>query len=187
MLLDGEDIYAPGQDPVAVRRTVGMVFQRPNPFPTLSVFENVVAGLLLNGQGSRRQLAPLVESSLRQAGLWEEVRDRLHRPATQLSGGQQQRLCIARALAVRPRILLMDEPAAALDPISTARVEDLIKELRATYTIVIVTHNMQQAGRVSDETAFLLDGELVEHGPTAEIFTRPRDPRTEAYVTGRFG
>ena len=187
VLLDGQDIYAPGQDPVAVRRTVGMVFQRPNPFPTLSVFENVVAGLLLNGQGSRRQLAPLVESSLRQAGLWEEVSDRLHRPATQLSGGQQQRLCIARALAVRPRILLMDEPAAALDPISTARVEDLIKELRATYTIVIVTHNMQQAGRVSDETAFLLDGELVEHGPTAEIFTRPRDPRTEAYVTGRFG
>ncbi len=187
VLLDGEDIYAPGQDPVRVRRLVGMVFQRPNPFPNLSVFENVAAGLLLNGQGSRRRLAPLVESSLKQAGLWDEVRDRLGRSATQLSGGQQQRLCIARALAVKPKILLMDEPASALDPISTARVEDLINELKSHYTIVIVTHNMQQAGRVSDDTAFLLNGELVEHGPTSELFTRPRDSRTEAYVTGRFG
>jgi phosphate transport system ATP-binding protein len=187
VLLDGEDIYAPGVDPVAVRRRVGMVFQKANPFPTMSVYDNVVAGLRLNGVRNRRILDEVVERSLRQAALWDEVKDVLTRPGTSLSGGQQQRLCIARALAVEPEVLLMDEPASALDPISTLKIEELAKTLRETLTIVIVTHNMQQAARVSDTTAFMLHGELVEHGPTADIFTRPRDQRTEDYITGRFG
>jgi phosphate transport system ATP-binding protein len=187
VLLDGEDIYAPGVDPVAVRRRVGMVFQKATPFPTMSVYDNVVAGLRLSGVRSRRILDEVVERSLRQAVLWDEVRDVLGRPGTSLSGGQQQRLCIARALAVEPEVLLMDEPASALDPISTLKIEELAKILRENLTIVIVTHNMQQAARVSDTTAFMLDGKLVEHGATADIFTRPRDQRTEDYITGRFG
>jgi len=187
VLLDGQDIYAPGVEPVYVRRRVGMVFQRPNPFPTMSIYANVAAGLQLAGRVSRRELDERVEKSLRMAALWDEVKDRLHEPGTRLSGGQQQRLCIARALAVEPTVLLMDEPCSALDPASTARIEDLITELRERYTIVIVTHNMQQAARVSDYTAFLLNGELVEYGPTHQLFTNPTDPRTEAYITGRFG
>ena len=187
VLLDGQDIYAPGVEPVYVRRRVGMVFQKPNPFPTMSIYANVAAGLQLAGRISRRELDERVERSLRMAALWDEVKDRLHEPGTRLSGGQQQRLCIARALAVEPTVLLMDEPCSALDPASTARIEDLITELRERYTIVIVTHNMQQAARVSDYTAFLLNGELVEYGPTHQIFTNPTDPRTEAYITGRFG
>ncbi len=186
VLLDGEDIYRRGLDPVLVRRRVGMVFQRPNPFPTMSIFENVAAGLRLNGWD--RRLGPqAVERSLRLAALWDEVADRLHRPATELSGGQQQRLCIARALAVEPEVLLMDEPCSALDPASSLKIEELIRQLSRDYTVVIVTHNLQQAARVSDFTAFLLNGELVEYGPTAELFTRPRDRRTEDYLTGRFG
>ncbi len=187
VLLDGEDIYAPGVDPVAIRRRVGMVFQKATPFPTMSVYDNVVAGLRLSGVRSRRILDEVVERSLRQAVLWDEVKDVLGRPGTSLSGGQQQRLCIARALAVEPEVLLMDEPASALDPISTLKIEELAKTLRENLTIVIVTHNMQQAARVSDTTAFMLDGKLVEHGPTADIFTRPGDQRTEDYITGRFG
>ncbi len=187
VLLDGEDIYAPGVDPVAIRRRVGMVFQKATPFPTMSVYDNVVAGLRLSGVRSRRILDEVVERSLRQAVLWDEVKDVLGRPGTSLSGGQQQRLCIARALAVEPEVLLMDEPASALDPISTLKIEELAKTLRENLTIVIVTHNMQQAARVSDTTAFMLDGKLVEHRPTADIFTRPGDQRTEDYITGRFG
>jgi phosphate transport system ATP-binding protein len=185
--LDGEDIYAPQVDPVAIRRRVGMVFQRPTPFPTMSIYDNVAAGLRLNGVRDRRRLDEVVERSLRQAALWDEVKDALGKPGTSLSGGQQQRLCIARALAVEPEVLLMDEPASALDPASTLKIEELARTLRETLTIVIVTHNMQQAARVSDSTAFMLAGELVEHGPTAEIFTRPKDQRTEDYITGRFG
>lgn len=181
------EILAPGIDPVRVRRQVGMVFQRPNPFPTMSIYENVAAGLNLNNVGSRSQVSEIVEQSLRMAALWDEVRDRLKKPAVGLSGGQQQRLCVARALAVAPEILLMDEPSAALDPISTSKLEDLITNLKRDYTIVIVTHNMQQAARVSDATAFFLGGELIEYGPATEVFTTPRDPRTEAYITGRFG
>jgi phosphate transport system ATP-binding protein len=187
VLLDGEDIYAAGVDPVVVRRRVGMVFQRATPFPTMSVYDNVVAGLRLTGVRGHRILDEVVERSLRQAVLWDEVKDILGRPGTSLSGGQQQRLCIARALAVEPEVLLMDEPASALDPISTLKIEELAKTLRENLTIVIVTHNMQQAARVSDTTAFMLDGKLVEHGPTADIFTRPGDQRTEDYITGRFG
>jgi phosphate transport system ATP-binding protein len=185
VLVDGQDLHARRVDPVNLRRRVGMVFQRPNPFPTMSIFDNVVAGLKLNGvQGDYPQL---VESSLRQAALWDEVKDRLRHSALSLSGGQQQRLCIARALAVEPEVLLMDEPASALDPIATARIEELIRELRESLTIVIVTHNMQQAARVSDATAFFYMGELIEHGSTEQIFTNPREPRTEDYVTGKFG
>ena len=185
VLVDGQDLHARRVDPVNLRRRVGMVFQRPNPFPTMSIFDNVVAGLKLNGvHGDYPQL---VESSLRQAALWDEVKDRLRHSALSLSGGQQQRLCIARALAVEPEVLLMDEPASALDPIATARIEELIRELRESLTIVIVTHNMQQAARVSDATAFFYMGELIEHGPTEQIFTNPREPRTEDYVTGKFG
>ncbi len=187
VLLDGEDIYAPGVDPVAVRQRVGMVFQKANPFPTMSIYDNVAAGLRLNGVRNRRILDEIVEESLRDAALWDEVKDVLARPGTSLSGGQQQRLCIARALAVQPEVLLMDEPASALDPVSTLKIEELAKTLRESLTIVIVTHNMQQAARVSDSTAFMLLGELVEYSPTAEIFTRPRDKRTEDYITGRFG
>jgi len=187
VLLDGDDIYAPSMDPVEVRRRVGMVFQRPNPFPTMSIYDNVVAGLRLNGVRDRRVLDEVTERSLRQAALWEEVKDVLGRPGTSLSGGQQQRLCIARALAVQPEVLLMDEPASALDPASTLKIEELAKTLRETLTIVIVTHNMQQAARVSDYTAFLYMGMLVEHGATKKIFTTPEQKQTEDYITGRFG
>jgi phosphate transport system ATP-binding protein len=186
--LDGQNIYATGIDPVQVRAKVGMVFQRPNPFPTMSIFDNVVAGLRLNGRRrSRSELAAVVERSLEQAALWDEVRDSLHASGISLSGGQQQRLCIARALAVEPEIILMDEPCSALDPIATAKIEALIHELKTQYTIVIVTHNMQQAGRVSDWTAFLYLGTLVEFGPTERIFTTPEKKETEDYITGRFG
>ncbi|MBV8385241.1 MAG: phosphate ABC transporter ATP-binding protein [Acidimicrobiia bacterium] len=193
VLLDDEDIYAEGVDPVAVRRSIGMVFQRPNPFPTMSVRDNVAAGLKLNGVRKKSHLDDVVERSLRQAGLWEEVSHRLDRPGGGLSGGQQQRLCIARAIAVEPEVLLMDEPCSALDPISTLRIEDLIGELKDEYTIVIVTHNMQEAARVSDVTAFFNisgagePGQLIECGPTTKIFTKPDDTRTEDYITGRFG
>ena len=193
ILLDGEDIYAPAIDPVSVRRSIGMVFQRPNPFPTMSIRDNVSAGVRLNGTLKRSEVEGVVEKALQGAGLWKEVRDRLDRPGSSLSGGQQQRLCIARAIAVQPQVLLMDEPCSALDPVSTLRIEDLIAELKDEYTIVIVTHNMQQAARVSDSTAFFnIDvagepGRLVEVGPTSMIFTRPADERTEAYITGRFG
>jgi phosphate transport system ATP-binding protein len=185
VLLDGYDVYDSNVDVVAVRRAIGMVFQRPNPFPTMSIAENVSAGLRLNGH--RRDLKGKIEQALRGAGLWDEVHDRLSAPATSLSGGQQQRLCIARSLAVDPEVILMDEPCSALDPIATLRVEELIADLKQRVTIVIVTHNMQQAARVADSTVFMLDGELIEVGPTNEIFTTPRDTRTEEYVTGKFG
>jgi phosphate transport system ATP-binding protein len=185
LLVDGEDLYAPTVDPVRLRRRVGMVFQRPNPFPTMSVRDNVSAGLRLNRIPGNH--AEAVERCLRQAALWDEVKDRLDDAATGLSGGQQQRLCIARALAVEPEVLLMDEPASALDPIATAKIEELIHELKERYTIVIVTHNMQQAARVSDRTAFFYLGELVEENTTEVIFTNPRQQRTEDYVTGKFG
>ena len=185
VLVDGQDLHGRGVDPVDLRRRVGMVFQRANPFPTMSIFDNAVAGLRLNGIGGN--LAELAERSLRQAALWDEVKDRLHHSALSLSGGQQQRLCIARALAIGPEVLLMDEPASALDPIATAKIEELIRELREALTIVIVTHNMQQAARVSDATAFFYMGELVESGPTEQIFTNPKESRTEDYVTGKFG
>jgi phosphate transport system ATP-binding protein len=193
VLLDGEDVYGPGVDPVNVRRVVGMVFQRPNPFPTLSVYDNVAAGLKLAGRRRRSELDEVVERSLRRANLWDEVKDRLGRSGASLSGGQQQRLCIARAIAVEPQVLLMDEPCSALDPISTLAIEDLIQELRDRYTIVIVTHNMQQAARVSERTAFFTlaatgqPGQLVEYDETAKIFSNPADRRTEDYITGRFG
>jgi phosphate transport system ATP-binding protein len=188
VLLDGEDIYASSIDPVDVRRRIGMVFQKPTPFPTMSVADNVAAGLTLNGVGlSRGERNRIVENSLRQAALWEEVKDRLNRPGTSLSGGQQQRLCVARALAVKPEVLLMDEPCSALDPISTARIEELILELKENYTIVVVTHNMQQAARCSDFTAFLYSGDLIEFGETRQIFTNPSRRETEDYITGRFG
>jgi phosphate transport system ATP-binding protein len=185
--LFGEDIYSRGVEPVIVRRRVGMVFQKSNPFPTMSIAENVTVGLRLNGLRDKRVLAARTEESLRMAALWDEVKDRLHAPAISLSGGQQQRLCIARALAVQPEVLLMDEPASALDPLATQKIEDLIIELKKDYTIVIVTHNMQQAARSSDHTAFFYLGELVEFGPTSKIFTKPAQKRTEDYVTGRFG
>ncbi|KLU68004.1 MULTISPECIES: phosphate ABC transporter ATP-binding protein PstB [Desulfosporosinus] len=185
IILNGESIY--GQDPVSLRKTVGMVFQKPNPFPSMTIFENVVAGVKLNGMRNRQNLQTIAEKSLRMAALWDEVKDRLNYSGMSLSGGQQQRLCIARALAVEPSVLLMDEPASALDPIATMRIEELVGQLKSEYTIVIVTHNMQQAARIADTTAFFLNGELVEHGPTSEIFTNPRDKRTEDYITGRFG
>jgi phosphate transport system ATP-binding protein len=186
VLLDDLDLYNPSVDVIAVRRAVGMVFQKPNPFPTMSVFDNVAAGLRLTGV-SRGELRPKVEAALRDAGLWEEVADRLSEPGLGLSGGQQQRLCIARSLAVDPEVLLMDEPCSALDPIAALKIEELIATLKQRVTIVIVTHNMQQAARVADRTAFMLSGEMVEVGPTQEIFTTPSDPRTEEYVTGKFG
>jgi phosphate transport system ATP-binding protein len=187
VLLDGVDITAPAVDVVELRRRVGMVFQKSNPFPK-SVFENVAYGLRINGlAATRTELQDRVEESLRAAALWDEVKDRLGVPALTLSGGQQQRLCIARALAVRPEVLLMDEPASALDPIATQRIEELIYQLKRNYTIVVVTHNMQQAARVSDHTAFFWQGRLVEFGPTERIFTAPDEPLTEDYVTGRFG
>ncbi|HEY6397460.1 MAG TPA: phosphate ABC transporter ATP-binding protein PstB [Solirubrobacteraceae bacterium] len=184
--LDGLDVYGTGVDVTSVRRLIGMVFQKANPFPTMSVFDNVAAGLRLTGtkgDGLRER----VHRALRSVGLWEEVKDRLSAPGIGLSGGQQQRLCLARTIAVEPEVILMDEPCSALDPLATLRVEELIDELKARYTIVIVTHNMQQAARVADSTAFMLDGELVEHGPTNTIFTNPQDERTERYVTGKFG
>ncbi|MBI5838084.1 MAG: phosphate ABC transporter ATP-binding protein [Candidatus Eisenbacteria bacterium] len=186
VLLDGEDIYAPGADPVRVRREVGMVFQRPNPFPNMSVRDNVLAGFKLNSQ-RLAQADEVVERTLRAAALWDELKDELAKPGASLSGGQQQRLCIARALAVEPRVLLMDEPCSALDPVSTAKIEELIFELKANFAIVIVTHNMQQAARVSDSTAFLMQGRLMEFGPTRKIFTSPENKLTEDYVSGRFG
>jgi len=185
--LDGEDLYAPGVDPVEVRRRIGMVFQKPNPFPTMSVFDNVAAGLRLGRVKSRTVLREAVEQALRQAALWDEVKDDLGKSGASLSGGQQQRLCIARALAVEPEVLLMDEPCSALDPIATAKIEELLHDLKKDLTIVIVTHNMQQAARVSEWTGFFLLGELVEFVKTKELFTTPRDLRTEAYITGRFG
>ena len=186
--LDGEDIYAVGVDPVQVRRRIGMVFQKATPFPTMSIEENVMAGLRLNSRRlSHAERDRVVERSLRQAALWDEVKDKLRAPGISLSGGQQQRLCIARALAVEPEILLMDEPCSALDPISTARIEELILELKTSYTIVLVTHNMQQAARTSDYTAFLYTGDLIEFGETNQIFTNPTRRETEEYITGRFG
>jgi len=180
-------VYAPGVDPVQVRRKIGMVFQKPNPFPTMSVFDNVVAGLRLGGVRERSVLDEAAERALRQAALWDEVKDQLGKSGVSLSGGQQQRVCIARALAVEPEVLLMDEPCSALDPIATAKIEELILELRSTLTIVVVTHNMQQAARVSESTGFFLLGELVEVGVTRQLFTNPHDKRTEDYITGRFG
>jgi phosphate transport system ATP-binding protein len=186
VLLEGENIYDDSVDVVSLRRRVGMVFQKPNPFPK-SIFENVAYGLRVNGVRDRSVLSERVESSLKASALWEEVKDRLNDSALGLSGGQQQRLCIARALAVEPEVLLMDEPASALDPIATQKIEDLIQELKDSYTIIIVTHNMQQAARVSDVTAFFYMGKLVESGRTDEIFTRPRLKQTSDYITGRFG
>ncbi|MCU1628084.1 MAG: phosphate transporter, ATPase subunit [Pseudonocardia sp.] len=193
VLLDGEDIYAPSVDPVGVRRTIGMVFQRPNPFPTMSIRDNVVAGLKLQGGKGRKELDEVAERALRGANLWNEVKDRLSKPGGGLSGGQQQRLCIARAIAVQPDVLLMDEPCSALDPISTLAIEDLISELKKDYTIVIVTHNMQQAARVSDRTAFFNlratgePGRLVEVDDTPKMFSNPGEQATEDYISGRFG
>ncbi len=189
VLLGGRDIYAPGTSPIAVRRHIGMVFQRPTCFPTMSVRENVAAGLRVRGarRPSRRETDEIVERALRRAGAWDELSDRLNTSATALSGGQQQRVCIARALATDPSVLLLDEPTASLDPVSVQRVEELVYELRRDITVVIVTHNMQQAARVSDETAFLLAGELIEMAATQTLFTTPSDERTEAYITGRFG
>jgi phosphate transport system ATP-binding protein len=189
VFLDDRDIYGRGVSSIEVRRHIGMVFQRPTPFPTMSIHDNVASGLRSLGRSRprSRETDEIVEQSLRRAALWSEVRDRLRDSALRLSGGQQQRLCIARALATSPRVLLLDEPTASLDPLSTQKVEDLVYELRASVTIVIVTHNMQQAARVSDRTAFMLLGELVEVAPTRALFTTPRDPRTEAYITGRFG
>lgn len=186
LYLEGQEVYSPRVDEVALRKMVGMVFQRPNPFPK-SIFDNIAYGPRLEKRRSRSELAEIVENSLQAAGLWEEVKDRLSDNAPGLSGGQQQRLCIARALAVDPDVLLMDEPCSALDPASTARIEDLIGELRGKYTIIIVTHNMQQAARVSDMTMFLYKGELIEWGPTQQLFTRPQKKQTEDYITGRFG
>jgi phosphate transport system ATP-binding protein len=186
VLLDDVDVYGPSVDVVAVRRAIGMVFQKPNPFPTMSVFDNVASGLRLSAQRGGDMRAK-VEEALRSAGLWSEVAERLDEPGAGLSGGQQQRLCIARSLAVGPEVILMDEPCSALDPVATLKIEELIDELKSRVTIVIVTHNMQQAARVADRTAFMLDGKLVEIGPTQEIFTKPSDPRTEEYVTGKFG
>jgi phosphate transport system ATP-binding protein len=187
VLFRGEDIYAPPVDPVAIRRRIGMVFQKSNPFPTMSITENVLVGLKLNGVRDRAFLRERLEQSLRMSALWDEVKEDLHKPGVSLSGGQQQRLCIARAIAVEPEVLLMDEPASALDPIATAKIEELIHELSANYTVVIVTHNMQQAGRCSDYTAFLYLGRLIEFGATAKIFSNPSERRTEDYITGRFG
>ncbi len=193
VMLDNQDLYAPSMDPVAVRRTVGMVFQRPNPFPTMSIYDNVAAGLRLNGVKNKKTLDGIVETSLTSANLWNEVKDRLSKPGAGLSGGQQQRLCIARAIAVKPQVLLMDEPCSALDPISTLAIEDLVGQLKNEFTIVIVTHNMQQAARISDRTAFFNlratggPGRLVEIDDTTKIFNNPTEQATEDYISGRFG
>jgi phosphate transport system ATP-binding protein len=187
IMLEDTSVFDPRIDPVAVRRRIGMVFQKPTPFPTLSIYENVVVGLRLNGTRDKKTLDEVAEKSLRKAALWEEVKDNLNKPGGALSGGQQQRLCIARALAVDLEVLLMDEPCSALDPISTSKVEELIHELRQNYTIVIVTHNMQQAARVSQKTAFMLNGKLIEYDATDKVFTNPSNKLTEDYITGRFG
>ncbi|HEV2741428.1 MAG TPA: phosphate ABC transporter ATP-binding protein PstB [Candidatus Elarobacter sp.] len=184
--VDGVNVYSRDVDPIVMRRRVGMVFQRPNPFP-MSIFDNVAFGLRVNGERDSARIEEVVEESLRRAVLWDEVQDRLSESGVALSGGQQQRLCVARVLALRPEVILMDEPASALDPIATVKIEELIAELRREYTVVIVTHSMAQAGRVSDRTAFFLNGSIVETGPTNQIFTRPKDKRTEDYITGRFG
>jgi phosphate transport system ATP-binding protein len=187
VLLDGHDIYEQGVSPIAVRRVIGMVFQKPTPFPTMTIAENVAAGLLVGPKLARAEREAVVERALQRAALWDEVKDRLHHPATALSGGQQQRLCVARTIAPEPEVILLDEPTASLDPGGTARIEELVHELKREFTVVIVTHNMQQAARVSDMTAFFYLGELIEAGPTAQLFTTPARPQTEAYVTGRFG
>ena len=187
VLLNGEDLYSSAVDPTVVRRRVGMIFQKSNPFPTMTIGENVVVGLRLNGVHDKTFLNERLEKSLRMAALWDEVKDDLHKPGTSLSGGQQQRLCIARTLAVEPEVVLMDEPCSALDPIATAKIEELISDLKTRYTIVTVTHNMQQAGRISDFTAFFYMGRLIEFGPTTTIFTNPKERQTEDYITGRFG
>ncbi len=187
VLLDGHDLYAPGVNPIQVRRSIGMVFQKPTPFPTMSIAENVAAGLRVGPRLSRGEREAIVERALKRAALWDEVRDRLHHSALALSGGQQQRLCVARTIAPEPEVILLDEPTASLDPSASARIEDLVHELKREFTVVIVTHNMQQAARISDVTAFFYLGELVEAGPTARIFTAPTKAQTEAYVTGRFG
>jgi phosphate transport system ATP-binding protein len=187
IILNSKNIYQSGVDPVLIRRQIGMVFQKPNPFPGLSIFENVSIGLKLAGVRNKNVLSDMVEKALTQSALWDEVKDKLSLPGSSLSGGQQQRLCIARALAVEPPVLLMDEPTSALDPISTAKIEDLVSELKKTVTVIMVTHNMQQAARISDKTAFFLMGDLVEFDETSKIFTEPQDERTENYITGRFG
>lgn len=187
VILDGENIYSPGMDPVDVRRRIGMVFQKPNPFPTMSVLDNVAAGLRLNGINDHKTVSAKVEENLRKAFLWDEVGDRIHESGASLSGGQQQRLCIARALAIEPEIVLMDEPCSALDPVATAKIEELITKLKETYTVIVVTHNMQQAARISDFTGFMYLGKLIEFGPTKQIFENPRNELTERYISGKFG
>ena len=187
VLLDGQDIYAKDSDPVQVRRRVGMIFQKPNPFPTMSIYDNVAAGLRLTGLNSGKDLDSIVKKSLEQATLWDEVKDDLKKPGTSISGGQQQRLCIARAIALEPEVILMDEPCSALDPVATAKIEQLMIQLKKDYTVVIVTHNMQQAARVADFTSFFYLGELIEYGPTKQIFEKPVKKLTESYLTGRFG
>tara|TARA_R110000868_G_scaffold204946_3_gene453158 strand:+ start:24419 stop:25186 length:768 start_codon:yes stop_codon:yes gene_type:complete len=186
-LLLGQDIFAADVDPVELRQNIGMVFQKPNPFPALSIFENVVIGLKLQGIKNKAKLLETAERCLKKAALWDEVKDKLHQQGTSLSGGQQQRLCIARALAVNPPVLLMDEPTSALDPIASAKIEELMQDLKEDFTVIVVTHNMQQAARVADYTSFLMLGELVEHGPSEIIFTNPKQSKTEDYITGRFG
>ncbi len=187
VLLDGADIYAPGVSVTQLRRKIGMVFQKPTPFPTKSIYDNVAAGLMLDGRRKRAELDTVVERALQRAALWDEVKDRLHTSAMALSGGQQQRLCIARSVAPEPEVILFDEPTASLDPMGTQRIEELVFELKQEFTIVIVTHNMQQAARVSDTTSFFYLGKMIEHGPTRQIFTAPAIEQTEAYITGRFG
>jgi phosphate transport system ATP-binding protein len=187
VLLDGDNIYTPKTDPVLIRRRIGMVFQKPNPFPTMDIYDNVAAGLKLTGVKKGKNLDDIVKNSLQQASLWDEVKDELHKPGTSISGGQQQRLCIARTIAMQPEVILMDEPCSALDPIATAKVEELMVQLKGTYTVVVVTHNMQQAARVADYTAFFYLGKLIESGPTTALFEKPREELTERYLTGRFG
>jgi phosphate transport system ATP-binding protein len=187
ILLDGQDIYGADVDPVMIRRRVGMVFQKPNPFPTMSIYDNVAAGLRLTGTKKGKNLDEVVKQSLQQATLWDEVKDDLKKPGTSISGGQQQRLCIARAIALQPEVILMDEPCSALDPIATAKIEELVVQLKDNYTVVIVTHNMQQAARVSDFTAFMYLGQLIEFGETAGVFENPKSELTEKYITGKFG
>jgi phosphate transport system ATP-binding protein len=187
VILDGTDIYGDGVDPVLIRRKIGMVFQRPNPFPTMSIFDNVSAGLRLNGVKDKKRVREIVEASLKKAALWEEVKEKLDAPGVALSGGQQQRLCIARALAVEPEVILMDEPASSLDPVATTKIEDLILDLKKEYTIVIVTHNMQEAARISDYTAFIYLGKIIEFGPTSELFENPKEKQTQDYLRGVFG
>ena len=187
IILDGEDILALSKDPVVVRRKIGMVFQKPNPFPTMSIYDNVAAGLRLNGVKDKKIIATKVEENLRKSFLWDEVGDRIHESGASISGGQQQRLCIARTLAVEPEVVLMDEPCSALDPIATAKIEELITKLKESYTVIVVTHNMQQAARISDVTGFLYLGRLIEFGPTTEIFQNPRNELTERYISGKFG